>query len=488
MSELNIPESWAEINWDDIIEIQGGSQPPKSTFSDKPKNGYIRLLQIRDFSSDKDAVYIPLEKANKTCEEDDVLIGRYGASIGRICTGKAGAYNVALAKVIYPKDSIIKPFLEYHLRAPEFQRFITNIGGRAAQAGFNKEDLSSLPFPLPPVLEQERIVQKIESCFSKIEETEQNLNKVEILLEKYRESLLAKAFRGELIPQNLDDEPASVLISKIREDRAQNQKGKKKEQEFSPISDEEKPFDIPESWEWVYSEEICSHIVDCPHSTPKFIDDGKMCLDTNSLKQGYIDYSKIRYVSDISFNERNIRLVPLEGDIVLSREGTLGNAVVLPKKDFCLGQRVMLFRPADGIDSFYFRHCIISPEISQLYIKKKKGMGVAHINMSDLRSFKFPLPPLKEQERIVKYLNTCLQNINTHHEALSRKKVLMKLMKEALLVKAFQGKLVHQVESEGTGHELLQKILEQKNQTVSAKESTKKKVAKKVSKKKTTKK
>ena len=88
-------------NWDmvplgELCQFQGGTQPPKSKFIHEPKNGYVRLLQIRDFKSDEKAVFVPDDGKLKKCETEDIMIGRYGASVGQIHRGKAGAYNVAL--------------------------------------------------------------------------------------------------------------------------------------------------------------------------------------------------------------------------------------------------------------------------------------------------------------------------------------------------------------------------------------------------------
>ena len=94
----------------DVCDFQGGTQPPKNVWKKEYVDGYIRMLQIRDFTQpEKDNVeYIPFKKTLKTCESDDVLIGRYGASVGKICTGLSGAYNVALVKTIPDKTKISK--------------------------------------------------------------------------------------------------------------------------------------------------------------------------------------------------------------------------------------------------------------------------------------------------------------------------------------------------------------------------------------------
>ena len=126
-----------------VCEFQGGSQPPKDQWIDYEQEGYIRMLQIRDFTQpDKDNVeFVRISKTIKTCNEDDILIGRYGASVGKILTGLAGAYNVAIIKTIPDTSKLSKRFLYHYLNSPYFQNFILSVGSRAAQAGFNKDDL-----------------------------------------------------------------------------------------------------------------------------------------------------------------------------------------------------------------------------------------------------------------------------------------------------------------------------------------------------------
>ena len=107
MSEENyIPKHWQLKKFGEVLDIQGGSQPPKTNFIYEPKEGYIQLLQIRDFGKKGVPTYVPKGLVTKFCKKEDVLIARYGASLGRILTGHEGAYNVALAKVIDEKNEL----------------------------------------------------------------------------------------------------------------------------------------------------------------------------------------------------------------------------------------------------------------------------------------------------------------------------------------------------------------------------------------------
>jgi len=143
----------------DFFDIQGGTQPPKSFFIYEEKPGYVRFLQIRDFSSDATPTFIPIAKSNKTCTNEDILLGRYGASVGKILTGKSGAYNVACAKVVIePNVTVSKDYLFYLLHSSKFQNAIRSIS-RSAQGGFNKTDLSRIKVSIPSLEQQKSVVE-----------------------------------------------------------------------------------------------------------------------------------------------------------------------------------------------------------------------------------------------------------------------------------------------------------------------------------------
>lgn len=159
-SELNT--DYETVSLGEVCSFQGGSQPPKSVFVYEPTEGYDRFIQIRDFNDDRNVTFIPQSNKNKYCESDDVLIGRYGASVGRICRGLAGAYNVALIKTIPSEGRLSKSYLYYLLNSTKMQDFILAMSERAAQAGVNPEHLRDYPIPLPPIEVQKQIVDELE--------------------------------------------------------------------------------------------------------------------------------------------------------------------------------------------------------------------------------------------------------------------------------------------------------------------------------------
>ena len=116
-----VPENWVYFYFTNLIDISGGTQPPKKLFTDKESPGYARLVQLRDFSSDKYKVYIPDTPNLRHFNETDILIARYGASLGKICSGLAGVYNVALQrfhfrKIFYIENMCIGCYIQTSFR------------------------------------------------------------------------------------------------------------------------------------------------------------------------------------------------------------------------------------------------------------------------------------------------------------------------------------------------------------------------------------
>ena len=165
-SPFEIPDTWVWCRHNSILDISGGAQPAKSYFETIPRPNYIRLYQIRDYGESPVPIYIPISLASKQTEKGDILLARYGGSLGKVFHAEQGAYNVAMAKVIFKFDNLIyKEFAYYYYLSNLYQGKLKEIS-RTAQAGFNSTDFNDMYFPLPPLSEQQRIVAKIEELFS----------------------------------------------------------------------------------------------------------------------------------------------------------------------------------------------------------------------------------------------------------------------------------------------------------------------------------
>lgn len=149
--------SWPVVELGSVVSFIGGSQPPKSTFKYELEDGYVRLLQIRDYKSDDNLTYIPENSTKKFCSKDDVMIGRYGPPVFQMLRGLEGAYNVALMKA-QPSEKVDRDYLFYFLKQEKLFRLIDGLSQRTAgQSGVDMDALKAYPMLLPPLEEQKRI-------------------------------------------------------------------------------------------------------------------------------------------------------------------------------------------------------------------------------------------------------------------------------------------------------------------------------------------
>jgi type I restriction enzyme S subunit len=180
-----IPKGWEVKSLADLMDIRGGSQPPKSEFVYEPKEGYVRLIQIRDYESDSHLTFVRESPKLRMVDRTEIMIARYGASVARICSGLTGAYNVALAKVI-PTAPNCQEFLRQFLADDEFQKLLIGMSGRAAQNGFNKSDIAAARVPVPTagsLLEEfERFSVPIRDSILGLHDQTQNLRRTRDLL------------------------------------------------------------------------------------------------------------------------------------------------------------------------------------------------------------------------------------------------------------------------------------------------------------------
>jgi type I restriction enzyme S subunit len=190
-----IPEDWEPRVVGDLVDFSGGSQPPRSTFLFSHKDGYLRLIQIRDYKTDEYATYIPEALANKRCSADDIMIGRYGPPIFQILRGIEGAYNVAIIKAI-PSASIDREFLFHFLKQDSLFRFIESLSQRSSgQTGIEMPALKGYGLPLPPLPEQRAIATVLSDMDAEIATLEQRRDKTRALKQGMMQQLLTGRIR-----------------------------------------------------------------------------------------------------------------------------------------------------------------------------------------------------------------------------------------------------------------------------------------------------
>jgi type I restriction enzyme S subunit len=357
---------------------------------------------------------------------------------GAIITGNFWAYD-------FDKKEINIDWLNQYTNSPEFYEICERASsGITHRKYLDEEVFLNHKIYLPDIDEQKNVVANVREQKQSFGILSTELTQQQDLLKQLRQSFLREAMQGKLVKQDKKDGKAIDLLKKIKAEKEEliAEKKLKKEKELPPIKAEEIPFDIPEIWVWCRLNEVCIQIVDCPHSTPKYLhsETGYYGIDTTCIDDsGKI--VRLRQLSKESYEARIKRLVPTEKDIVYAREGSIGLAAFIPKdKKICLGQRVMLFRSSREIDSTFLKMVVSDEAYKNRILERHRGMGAKHVNVKDIISSVIPLPPLAEQKRIVKKLeevmNLCdeLKTTITNNQTYTDR-LLQVALKDALRLK-----------------------------------------------------
>lgn len=408
-----IPDNWKWIRHNSIFDISGGSQPAKSNFIEQPQEGYIQLYQIRDYGDKPQPVYIPIDMALKTTKPGDILLARYGGSLGKVFWAKDGAYNVAMAKIIYlfNQESINAHYLYYYYNGPIYRSFIQSIS-RSAQSGFNRDDLKSLLFPLPPLAEQNRIVEKIESIFPILDTIDTLQSQYQDNLAVLKSKLIDAGIQGKLTKQLPEDGTAEELYQQIQQEKAALEKaGKiKKSKPLPPISEEEKPFDVPENWQWIRLKELG---VFSGGKTPSmanhsYWDKGNVLwITSKDMKRKYISSSEMMITAQAA---QGMTIYPKNTILFVVRSGILRRLfpVAILKDKGTINQDLKALELYIHEMYEYVYYLLKGFEKTILFQYTKDGTTVNNIVFDSMLTMPIPLPPLAEQKRIVAKLEELL--------------------------------------------------------------------------------
>jgi type I restriction enzyme, S subunit len=441
------PANWAWVQLRTIGETQTGTTPPSGNpefFGD-----YIPFVKPANLSDG--AVNFLGEGISKAGIEYSRLIPQWsvlmvciGGTLGKAAMTDRDVCCNQQINAITPHLTEMSPFTLVALRSSYFQRLAWLKAGIGTLPIISKGKWEQLPIPVPPLEEQNRIVTKLDELMALCDRLESAQRERDIGQEQFtasshhhltngadgeatrlhaqffinhlprltvrpdqikrlRQTILKLAVTGRLVSQSASDEPASILIQRIQRSALAQVSLGAKSLARGPLQTSRgtNSNELPNSWIRTTTEMISILIVDCPHSTPAFRSEGVACLDTNSFKAGTLLPSRLRFVSEESFLERTKRAVPVAGDIVFAREGSIGESLIIPPGlRCCLGQRVMLFRLAEGIVPRYFQIAISDESFLKTLTAMHKGIGAKHVNVADMKRAVIPVPPAAEQGRI----------------------------------------------------------------------------------------
>ena len=322
-------------------------------------------------------------------------------------------------------------FLKYFLSTPPVVEFANHnsTGVQLPRIGF--DTLGMLELPLPPLSEQRRIVAAVEAVLAKVNAARERLNRVPAILKRFRQSVLSAACSGRLTADWREKNPGATVSSEAVA-------------KTTLLTSDDWPDELPDSWRVGNIAGLSAAVVDCPHSTPKWTSTGEICLRTTNFRAGCLDLSEVRYVSTETFNERISRLQPEPGDIVYSREGgILGIACMVPDGlRACLGQRMMLMRVHPWIHSSFLMHVLNCAATLAVVKDLTGGTASPHLNVGDVRAFRVPVPPLAEQQEIVRRVDKLFALVDVIEARLTDARRMADQLTQAVLAKAFRGELV----------------------------------------------
>jgi len=359
------------------------------------------------------------------------------------------ALGTILVAVI-PKDENVlnAQFLHLYLSRLKDTILVPLMTG-AANVTLTVTKLKTIKIPLPPIEEQLRIVSLFNSMDKEQSELITEIEYQQTLLKKLRQSILQEAIDGKLTTtwrkENPDVESASILLEKIKAEKEQLIKEKKikKQKPLPSISEDEIPFDIPDSWVWCRLGcrlgETTSKITDGEHQTPPRISQGKMLLSAKNIRDGYIDFDNVEYISEADYEKSIKRCHPKQNDIlIVSVGGTIGRSSILKKNiDFALVRSVALIQMIE-VNTEYMK-TIFDSSIFQKDIQKKSwGSAQPCLYLNKINILSIPLPPLKEQLEIVKRVKKLFKICDELETQINSAKTNSQTLIQAVLKEAFE--------------------------------------------------
>ena len=401
---FDIPDSWEWVRLGDVGLLKNGKTPKKEDISSDNIYPYFKVKDMNNNNLYMENVknWVGEKYSRQVMPKNTIIFPKNG---GAILTAKKRILSQdSLVDLntggLIPYNDLNHKFIFYLFLSLDIKDFVKG----SAVPTINSKKLKETLVPLPPLEEQSRIAAKIAQLFAllrKVESSTQQYAKLQTLL---KSKVLDLAMRGKLVEQDPHDEPARVLLEKIKAEKEQLVKeGKiKKSKPLPLITDDEKLFDIPDSWEWVRLGDVLD-VRDGTHDTPKYVSEGIALVTAKNLKDGKIDFSNIKYISEKDAQKINQRSNVETDDILFAMIGTIGNPVLITKRNNFAIKNVALLKHAKYVNMDFVCKYILASE--SFLLEYANGGNQKFISLNKIKKLGFPLPPLVEQQNIVSKIN-----------------------------------------------------------------------------------
>ena len=436
---FEIPESWEWVRLGTIV-YNRGQMIPKSDFcyidigSIDNKNQKLSMKE-NILTADKAP-----SRARKIVAIGNILYSTVRPYLHNMCIVDRTFSRQPIAStgfaVLTCYDGVYNEFLFYYLMSPDFDGYAndTDNAKGVAYPAINDAKLYHALIPVPPESEQKRIVKKFKETLPYINNYLSTYSELEYLntnfSDKLKKSILQEAVQGKLVPQDPNDEPASVLLErihaekerlikegKIKRDKHESVIFKRDNSHYEKLDgierciDDEIPFEIPESWGWTSIGEVCTNIQ--YGSSQKSSPTGKVAvLRMGNLQKGRIILDKLAYTSDT----KEIEKYPLEyNDLLFNRTNSkelVGKVAIYKSEIPAIYAGYLVRLHPILIDSDYLNY-IMQSQYYWIYCQnvRSDAIGQSNINAEKLKHFIFPLPPIQEQKRVVNHISYVINKI-----------------------------------------------------------------------------
>ena len=366
------------------------------------------VLRVGNLFTNSSWYYSDLQLDPDKYIDNGDLIYAWSASFGpRIWDGGHVIYHYHIWKLVL--DQVVdKNYLYYFLLDKRNVIGETDLHG-STMKHITKTNMEHLSFPLPPLIEQQRIAAKIAQLFALLRKVESSTQQYAELQTLLKSRVLDLAMRGKLVKQDSNDEPASVLLEKIKAEKAELVKEKKikKSKPLPPITDEEKPFDIPDSWEWVRLGDLTKKVG--AGNTPKggsksdvYVNNGvKFIREMNVYNDGLHSNGMV-YIRPELAKKREGSAVYAKDILLNITGGSLGRTALIDD-NFDLGnvnQHVLIIRNINTKIRKYM-HLFLCSSLAQNNIHNRAVGDKAGFSATKTKNLVMPLPPIEEQSKIV---------------------------------------------------------------------------------------